>query len=154
MCRNSILIHDEQATKKYIIENNRIFVNFFVVYVKNPKKFQKYVKLNSIKNKYILDIKKISQEEDIDLTGDNRYLKIIVLNKIQQAISKNKDIYYIPDFDSEFSIEKLMNLRKLLKENNFNVLVFYNEFIKDGLILDDVMENLSEFSNSQILMDY
>ena len=25
-----------------------------------------------------------------------------------------KDIYYIPDFDNEFSIEKLLNLKKIL----------------------------------------
>ena len=38
-------------------------MQFFVVYVKQIKKFQKYIKVNKIRNKYIIDIKKISEEE-------------------------------------------------------------------------------------------
>ena len=128
-------------------------MNFFVVYCKTRKKFDKYVKINRIRNKYIIDLKKLVEEEEID-PSDKTYLKIIIFNKVQQAIEKGKDIYYIPDFDSEFSIEKLMNLRKILEENAFNVLVFYNEFRKSPQILDDVFTNLSKFSNSQIIRDY
>ena len=129
-------------------------MNFFCVYVKTRKKIDKYIKINRVKNKYIIDIKKIVEEEELDPNGDKTYLKIIVFNKIQQAISKNKDIYYIPDFDNEFSIEKLLNLKKILGDNEFNVLIFYNEFRKDTSIIDDVFSNLSKFSNSQIIRDY
>jgi hypothetical protein len=129
-------------------------MNFFCVYVKTRKKVDKYIKVNRVKNKYIIDIKKIIEEEELDPIGDKTYLKILVFNKIQQAITKNKDIYYIPDFDNEFSIEKLLNLKKILGENQFNVLVFYNEFRKDLEIIDDVFGNLSKFSNSQIIRDY
>jgi hypothetical protein len=129
-------------------------MNFFCVYVKTRKKIDKYIKINRVKNKYIIDIKKIVEEEELDPNGDKTYLKIIVFNKIQQAISKNKDIYYIPDFDNEFSIEKLLNLKKILGDNQFNILIFYNEFRKDASIIDDVFGNLSKFSNSQIIRDY
>ena len=129
-------------------------MNFFCVYVKTRKKVDKYIKVNRVKNKYIIDIKKIIEEEELDPIGDKTYLKILVFNKIQQAITKNKDIYYIPDFDNEFSIEKLLNLKKILGENQFNVLVFYNEFRKDLEIIDDVFGNLSRFSNSLIIRDY
>jgi hypothetical protein len=129
-------------------------MNFFCVYVKTRKKVDKYIKVNRVKNKYIIDIKKIIEEEELDPIGDKTYLKILVFNKIQQAITKNKDIYYIPDFDNEFSIEKLLNLKKILGENQFNVLIFYNEFRKDLNIIDDVFGNLSKFSNSQIIRDY
>ena len=81
-------------------------------------------------------------------------MSVIIFNKIQQAIDKKKDIYYIPDFDNEFSIEKLLNLKKILGENNFNVLIFYNEFRKNPEVIDDVFSNLSKFSNSQIIRDY
>ncbi len=129
-------------------------MNFFCVYCKTRKKFDKYVKVNRIKNKYIIDLKKMSSEEEIDIDDDKTYLKILVFNKIQQAIEKRKDIYYIPDFDNGFSIEKLLNLRKILGDNNFNVLVFYNEFRKSPKIMDEVLSNLSKFSNSQLIRDY
>ena len=129
-------------------------MNFFCVYCRARKKFDKFVKINAIKNKYIIDINKIISEEEVDFTEDKTYLKIIIFNKIQQAIDKKKDIYYIPDFDNEFSIEKLLNLKKILGENNFNVLIFYNEFRRNPEIIDDVFSNLSKFSNSQIIRDY
>jgi|ERR1035437_6725130 hypothetical protein len=128
-------------------------MNFFVVYCKQRKKLDKYIKSNRIKNKFIIDLKKIVEEEEIDPV-DKTYLKIIIFNKVQQAIERNKDVYYIPDFDNEFSIEKLMNIRKMLGENAFNVLVFYNDFRKNQQIIDEVFLNLSKFSNSQILRDY
>ena len=129
-------------------------MNFFCVYVKTRKKFDKYVKVNRIKNKYIIDIRKIIDEEEVDFKDDKTYLKIIIFNKIQQAIDKKKDIYYLPDFDNEFSLEKLLNLKKILGENNFNVLIFWNEFRKYPEIMDDVLGNLTKFSNSQIIRDY
>lgn len=129
-------------------------MNFFCVYVKTRKKIDKYIKVNRVKNKYIIDIRKIMEEEELTHIDDRIYLKIVVFNKIQQAIDKGKDIYYIPDFDNEFSIEKLLNLKKILGENSFNVLVFYNEFRKNNDILDNLFENLSKFSNSQIIRDY
>lgn len=129
-------------------------MEFFCVYCKTRKKFDKFIKINRIRNKYIIDIKKIVDEEEVDFKDDKTYLKILIFNKIQQAIDKKKDIYYIPDFDKDFSIEKLLNLKKILGENNFNVLVFYNEFRKNPEIMDDVLSNLSKFSNSQIIRDY
>ncbi len=129
-------------------------MNFFCVYVKTRKKMDKYIKVNRVRNKYIIDIKKIIEEEELSPSDDKTYLKILIFNKIQQAISKKKDIYYIPDFDNDFSIEKLLNLKKILGENDFNVLIFYNEFRKNPEIIDDVFSNLSKFSNSQIIRDY
>jgi len=129
-------------------------MNFFCVYVKTRKKIDKYIKINRVKNKYIIDIKKIIEEEELTHEDDKTYLKIIIFNKIQQAIDKKKDIYYIPDFDNDFSIDKLLNLKKILGDNSFNVLIFYNEFRKNPEIIDDVFENLSKFSNSQIIRDY
>ncbi len=129
-------------------------MSFFCVYCRTRKKFDKYVKLNAIKNKYIIDINKIISEEEVDFSNDKTYLKILIFNKIQQAIDKKKDIYYIPDFDNEFSIEKLLNLKKILGDNDFNILLFYNEFRKNPELIDDVFSNLSKFSNSQIIRDY
>ena len=129
-------------------------IGFFCVYCKVRKKFDKYIKVNKIRNKYIIDIKKIMDEEEVDFSDDKTYLKILIFNKIQQAIDRKKDIYYIPDFDNDFSIEKLLNIKKILGENQFNVLIFYNEFRKDKDILYEAFSNLSKFNNSQIIRDY
>lgn len=129
-------------------------MNFFCVYVRTRKKLDKYLKLNNIKNKYIIDIAKIVSDEEVSFRDDKTYLKILIFNKIQQAIDRKKDIYYIPDFDNEFSIEKLLNLKKILGDNNFNVLIFYNEFRKTPIVIDDVFGNLSKFNASQIVRDY
>lgn len=128
-------------------------MNFFCVYVSTKKKLDKFIKVNRIRNKYVIDIKKLIEEEEIDPT-DKTYLKIIIFNKVQQAIEKNKDIYYVPNFDDDFSIEKLLNLKKILGDNAFNVLIFYNDFRKNPKVLDDVFTNLTKFSNSQIIRDY
>lgn len=129
-------------------------MNFFCVYCKSRKKMDKYIKNNKIKNKYIIDIKKIINDEEVNFEEDKIYIKILIYNKIEQAVQRNKDIYYLPDFDEDFSIEKLLNIKKILGDNNFNVLVFYNEFRKDQDILNNVLNNLSKFSNSQIIRDY
>ena len=130
-------------------------MRFFCVYVRTRKKLDKYVKVNRIRNKYIIDIRKIIEEEEVDYDEEKTYLKILIFNKIQQAVEKKKDIYYIPDFENQFSIEKLLNIKKILgKDNEFNVLVFYNEWRREPEILDDLFTNLSKFSNSQIIRDY
>jgi hypothetical protein len=131
-------------------------MNFFCVYTKTRKKIDKFFKVNNIKNKYVIDIPKLVSEEEIENYDDEKtFLKILIFQKVQSAIERGKDVYYIPDFDREFSIEKLFNLKKLLgSENNFNILIFYNEFRRDPQILDDILENLSKFSNSQIIKDY
>jgi hypothetical protein len=130
-------------------------MRFFCVYVKSRKKLDKMIKINHIKNKYIIDLKKIQEEEEIEADKEKTYLKILIFQKIQQAMEKKKDIYYIPDFDSDFSIDRLLNIKKILGDGNeFSVLVFYNEFRKDQKILDDVLANLSKFDSSQIIRDY
>ena len=130
-------------------------MQFFCVYVKTRKKLDKYIKVNKIRNKYIVDIRRILEEEEIELQEQKTWLKILIFQKIQQAIEKNKDVYYVPDFESDFSIEKLLNIKKILGEdNNFNVLVFYNDFRKDQNLIEDVFGNLTKFNASQIIRDY
>lgn len=130
-------------------------MQFFCVYVKTRKKLDKYIKVNKIRNKYVVDIKRILEEEDIGFIQEKTWLKILIFQKIQQAIEKDKDVYYVPDFDEDFSIEKLLNIKKLLgPDNNFNVLIFYNDFRKDATVIDDVFGNLTKFNASQIIRDY
>ena len=102
-----------------------------------------------------MDVKKIISEEELDNESDKKILKIIIFNKIVQAIEKNKDIYYIPNFDDpDYSLDKMMNLKKLLGKNNFNILMFYDEFNKTPFLADEALDNLSKFTHSQIIKDY
>lgn len=128
-------------------------MRFTCVYTTRRKTFDKFVKTNKIKNKYIIDIKKMMQEEEVG--EDLIYLKILIFNKVQKAIEKNKDIYYIPDFETDtFSIEKLFNLKKMLNNNDFNILLFYDQFPKDSPVIKEAFDFLDKFDNSQILRDY
>lgn len=129
-------------------------MKFTCVYCKTKKKIDKYFKVNKISNKYVLDIKKMMDEEEIQTSDDKMYLKILIFNKVQKAIEKGKDIYYIPNFDEEFNINKLLNLRTILGRNDFNVLIFHDEFQKMPHVLDEAFEYLHEFDNSQIIRDY
>ena len=132
-------------------------MNFFCCYVKTRKKIDKYFKVNRVKGKYVIDLKKMIDEEGLNSESDKVYLKTLIFNKVQKAIEKNKDIYYIPNFDDDFSIRKLINIKKILEENTFNILVFFDEFKKnerDEEILNQAFEYLSYFDNSQIIRDY
>jgi hypothetical protein len=128
-------------------------INFCVVYAKTKKKIDKYFKVNRIRNKYVIDIKKLMNEE-LENKEDKMFLKILIFNKVQAAIEKKKDVYFIPNFNENFSITKLLELKKILGDNNFNILLFYNEFDNDSERLDEALENLSKFTHTQILNDY
>lgn len=130
-------------------------MKFFCVYVKYRKKFDKMIKNNNVKNKYIIDVKRIQEEEEVDIDKEKTYMKILIYQRIKQAMEKKKDIYYIPDFEADFSIEKLLNVKKLLGvDTSFNILVFYNDFKKETEIFSEVMDNLSKFDSSSIIRDY
>ena len=66
-------------------------MEFFCVYCKTRKKVDKFIKVNRIKNKYIIDIKKIMEEEEVSFADDKMYLKVLIFQKIQQAIDKKKE---------------------------------------------------------------
>jgi len=129
-------------------------INFCVVFCKTKKKIDKYFKTNKIKNKFVIDIKKLKEELDIVEQEDIQFLKLELFQRIQLALDKNKDVYYIPVFDDTFSMEKLLNLKKILGENNFNILVFHEEFKTQPHYLKEALDNLPKFNHSQILKDY
>lgn len=130
-------------------------MNFFLVFCKNSKKFDKYVKLNRIRSKCVIDIKKMMEDEKVG-TGQSaniEYFKVLVFKKMQMAAKKRKDIYYIPNFDNQVPLDKLIRIRELLVHHKFNLLFFYDEF-KDEDITAAVMEQLGEFDASQIIENY
>lgn len=131
-------------------------LNFFLVLCKSRKKFDKYVKLNKIRNKYIIDIKKIMEEEYIapNEVSTSDLLKIIILKKFYMAQEKNKDIYYIPNYNITKQYSKLFNIKQLLnKSHNFNLLYFHDDFQLTEKPLD-ILDKIADFDITQILKDY
>ena len=131
-------------------------MNFYIVFCKSKRKFDKYIKINRVRNKVIVDINELIDEYDIDLNKHKDYFNLMIYTKINHSLRKGKDIYYIPDFKNrEVSVSELFKLKEILEfDINFNVLLFYEEFIENTDILNDVFENMSNFTSSQIIKDY
>lgn len=131
-------------------------MNFFIVFCKTRRKFDKYIKINRVRNKVIVDIQELIDEYDIDVDKHKDYFNLMVYTRINHSLRKGKDIYYIPDFKSKnISVNELFKLKEILDFNiNFNILLFYEEFINNTEVINDVFENMSRFNTSQIIKDY
>ena len=137
-------------------ETEKKHLNFFLVLCKTRKKIDKYIKINKIRNKYIIDIKKMMEEEDISAEeiGTSNLFKILILKKFNQAKEKKKDIYYIPNFAITKKYAKIFNIKQILTEtHNFNLLYFFEDFEKDQQP-QDILDNIGDFDLTQILKDY
>lgn len=131
-------------------------LNFFLVLCKTRKKFDKYIKLNKIRNKYIIDIKKMMDEEEVTASelATSDLFKILILKKFNLAKDKKKDIYYIPNFSITKQYGKLFNIKDILSTtHNFNLLYFYEDFEK-GQQPTEILEKIADFDITQILKDY
>jgi len=135
-------------------------LNFFLVLCNTRKKIEKYIKLNKIRNKYIIDIEKMLEEEEMTyvecLTSD--LFKIIILKKFNLAKEKKKDIYYIPymhDTDTD-NATKVFNIKNLIENtHNFNLLYFYDDLEQEQqLQTKEILNNIESFDLTQILEDY
>jgi len=131
-------------------------MDFYVVFCKNRKKFDKYVKVNRIKNKVIIDIK--DQLEDIQIKDRVKYkdyFNLLIYTKIIQSMKKNKDIYYLPNFhDKTLQINDIIDLKKYTKNSNFNILMFFDDFDHDDIVFKEIINYLDIFESSQIIKDY
>jgi hypothetical protein len=132
-------------------------VNFFLVFCKTRKKLDKYFKVNKIRNKYVIDIKKILEEEKINIDDSDAiaFFKVLIWKKIQLAKEKKKDVYYIPNFyNPQIDVSKLLELKNVLSDDqNFNLLLFFQEFVGTNW-LNIVLEEIDNFNHSQIIKDY
>lgn len=132
-------------------------MNFYIVFTKNRKKFDKYVKVNRIRNKVIIDINQQLTENDIfeDYEEYKDYFNVLIYTKIVQSMEKNKDIYYLPDFDNNsFDIKNVFNLKDVIvNKMNFNALIFFDEF-EDDNTTSDLLSSIDIFDASQLLKSY
>jgi hypothetical protein len=130
-------------------------MRFFVTFCKTRKKFNKYIKINKIKNKTIIDIKDFLDSEGINYNDYKEYVNVLIYAKIKHSLQKNKDIYYIPNLENkEFDLEILFNIKKILKiDTEFNLLLFLDD-IKNTIITNSILDNINNFTKSQIIKDY
>lgn len=131
-------------------------MNFYVVFTNNKNKFDKYVKVNKIKNKVIIDIKSLLVEYDIENYYEHKdYFNLLVYTKILHSLEKKKDIYYIPNFlNKNFNIDEIIKIKDLFNDINFNLLLFFDEFKNNNEISDKILNNMDLFDTSQILKSY
>ena len=131
-------------------------MNFYITLTKTRRKFDKYIKINRIRNKVIVDINELMLEYDVKDQKHRDYFNLMVYTRINHALKKGKDIYYIPDYKSkDIKFEQLFKLKSSIEyEIDFNILLFYDEFIDDEKTLSDVYKNLNNFNSSQIIKDY
>jgi len=131
-------------------------MNFYITLTKTRRKFDKYIKINRIRNKVIVDINELMIEYDVTDRKHKDYFNLMIYTRINHALKKGKDIYYIPDYNNNnININQLFKLRDSIEyEIDYNILLFYDEFIDDDEILSDVLNNLDKFNSSQIIKDY
>jgi len=131
-------------------------MNFYVVFCKNRKKLDRYVKVNKIKNKVIIDIK--DQIDSTPIQEKDKYkdfFNLLIYTKIVQSIKKNKDVYYIPNFyDKNLKVSDVLKLKSYVNNVDFNILMFFDEFGSDDILFKDIISNLDKFDSSQIIRDY
>jgi hypothetical protein len=132
-------------------------MDFYVVFVKNRKKLDKYIKINKIRNKTIIDIKQ--QLEDHGLEDDTEwreYFNLIIYTKIIQTIRKNKDVYYIPNLNkiNLLEIDDIFQMKENLSGVNFNLLFFFEDFKDNQKLYENLLSSISLFDAIQIIRDY
>lgn len=130
-------------------------MDFNIVLTKHRKKFDKFSKINKLKNKEIIDISNILLTENLCVIKDREYLNTFIHLKIIEAMRKNKDIYYIPDFSNkDVFVSKLVKLKKSINLPNINVIMFFDDFIEDEDFISDFFNNVNNFDRLQILKDF
>lgn len=131
-------------------------MNFYIVFCKQRKKFDKYIKINKVRSKVIIDIGQQLEEENLDYNKYKDYFNLIVYTRIVHSLKKGKNIYYIPDFTNKnINIKEIFKIKEILNFNiKFNILLFYDEFKEDEQILNDLLSNINLFDTSQIIKDY
>jgi hypothetical protein len=133
-------------------------MDFYIVFVKNRKKLDKYIKINRIRNKTIIDIKQQLDDHGLeDVSEWREYFNLIIYTRITQTIRKNKDVYYIPNLNkiNTLDIDDIFQIKEnLIGKINFNLLFFFEDFKDNQKLYENLLSNISLFDAIQIIRDY
>ena len=125
--------------------------------MKNRKKLDKYIKINRVRNKTIIDIKQQLDDHGLDDYNEwKEYFNLIIYSKITQTIRKNRDVYYIPNTTKiyDINIDDIFQIKQNLTNVNFNLLFFFEDFKNNQEIYEKLLNNISSFDAIQIIRDY
>ena len=112
-------------------------MNFFCVYVKTRKKMDKYIKINKVKNKYIIDIKKIEQQlidkirEDFD--GLNEFSSELK-NYLDEEVVFSEQVKDATSHQASELFKQIKNLRFNSKEVNDTIATQMGDKVIDNLV--------------------
>ena len=133
-------------------------MEFYVVFVKNRKKLDKYMKINKIRKKKIVDIRQELEDHGLeDTTEFKEYFNLMIYTKIMQVIKKKNDIYYIPNLNKIHSLEidEIIQIKENLDRSiNFNLLFFFEDFKDNEKLNTNLLSSISLFDAIQIIKDY
>lgn len=132
-------------------------MKFYIVCCKNRKKFDKFVKLNRVRNKVIIDIKQQLEEEKIDYDKYKDYFNVVIYTKITHALRKGKDIYYIPNFaNPKIDLNNLSKYKEVFHDFNLKYLslIFIKDFVDNSELMENILSQVGFFDASQIIEDY
>ena len=134
-------------------------MDFYVVFVKNRKKLDKYTKINKIRKKRVIDIRQELEDHGLeDNTEWREYFNLMIYTKIIQNIKKNNDIYYIPNLNriNTLEIDEIFHIKENLSTSkiNFNLLFFFEDFKENQKLYENLLSNISLFDAIQIIRDY
>jgi len=133
-------------------------MEFYIVFVKNRKKLDKYIKINRIRNKTVIDIKQQLEDHGLEDNGTDwkEYFNLIIYTKITQTIRKNRDVYYIPNISKidDIEIDDIFQIKENIDKINFNLLFFFEDFKDNQKLYENLLTNISLFDAIQIIRDY
>jgi hypothetical protein len=133
-------------------------MDFYIVFVKNRKKLDKYIKINKIRNKTIIDIKQQLEDHGLeDVSEWREYFNLIIYTKVMQTIRKHRDVYYIPNLNkiNTLDIDDIFQIKENLSNKiNFNLLFFFEDFKDNQKLYENILSNISLFDAIQIIKDY
>jgi hypothetical protein len=133
------------------------YMEFYIVFVKNRKKLDKYIKVNRVRNKTIIDIKQQLEDHGLeDVSEWREYFNLIIYTKIAQTLRKKRDVYYIPNISklNVLDIDDIFQIKENIDKINFNLLFFFEDFKDNQQLYENLLSNISLFDAIQIIRDY
>jgi hypothetical protein len=99
-----------------------------LVFYRNKRRFDKWVKLNSLDVRNQVDVKKIVEE--FNTFNNSKYAKVVLQNKITTCIEDGTDIWYFPALKNIPEVDDIQKLLKKFNSQDTHLIIFSKDFDK------------------------